>query len=619
MRARMVTQMATLLPGMVAATALLFIQLDGELGDKHHARSQRSLYGVSVYISIVEFQTSRGSLLRNAFFLLVMMSLLVRALRRFRSSGSVPAIIIVLTWTIVSEAVLFSMGGGKANGWRSRSHQQAACSLNGALYKCVHIRGYHALENWMERSPRSDCLDGRAAWGVCESGEFLCLDAVSEGKELLPVTLSNKSGAAGTNFCFSQRKWLSCHSMQETLSRFPDCLSPAAASGICGRGGRLCAWDEMQKDAPTRATKSEQHRTKSEPDMNCLPRPSHSDQFSVHVVVAMRDQSPSMKVLEDVLRMGLTNSTVFLYRRADIGLDIQGSLSTEPVAGWPCGIKVIEKALSPNRGNEAASYLSYVEEFYEKLPSMTLFIHDHGFDSWHSQLRPMYKRSRAYYMGVASRYVATQSITPAFEQLLRMPSYPDLLQFSSNVVTLSSCYHWNRSPICAGYTLTEYEESTNQSHHDLSDDFLTAKMSKIAGSLRSSDPPRKKKSDRSLMELEGSAKMHALVNDQFVQIHKEYGVAMASGGFWSCCAMFIAQPRHIQRQPRAFYSESLRELLSTHLPSYHTGRWFEFNWFTLLHANDVKVKKSLYIDIDDVYAELLNLDRRLEDLHGIID
>ena len=83
--------------------------------------------------------------------------------------------------------------------------------------------------------------------------------------------------------------------------------------------------------------------------------------------------------------------------------------------------------------------------------------------------------------------------------------------------------------------------------------------------------------------------------------------------------MFIAQPEHIRRQPRTFYSENFASIAVKTLLSHHTGRWFEFNWFSLLHANDVKVNKSLYIDIDDVYAELLNLDRRLEDLHGIID
>ena len=33
----------------------------------------------------------------------------------------------------------------------------------------------------------------------------------------------------------------------------------------------------------------------------------------------------------------------------------------------------------------------------------------------------------------------------------------------------------------------------------------------------------------------------------------------------------------------------------------------------------VEVKRSLYVDIDDVYAEWLNLDRKLADLHEIID
>ena len=83
--------------------------------------------------------------------------------------------------------------------------------------------------------------------------------------------------------------------------------------------------------------------------------------------------------------------------------------------------------------------------------------------------------------------------------------------------------------------------------------------------------------------------------------------------------MFIAQPEHIRRQPRTFYSENFASIAVKTLLSHHTGRWFEFNWYRLLHDNDVQVKRSLYVDIDDVYAEWQNLDRKLADLHEIID
>ena len=512
---------------------------------------------------------------------------------------------------------------------RTEVKTQSGCSLQGIQYMCMHISG-HQLESFMDRSPRLDCLGGKESWGVCEPGAFLCYDTVSEGKDLLPVSQRNHPGATDTNFCFSNGTWLTCRSMQQASIHFDDCLSPLAASGICGLGESLCAWSDMQKYAPENGFKLEQYRKKSGPNVHCLPEPSsRPDQFSVHIVVPMRDQSPSMKVLDDIALLGLTKSTVFLYHRADLGVNIQGLLSTEPVAGLPCGMKVIEKVLSPNRGNEAATYLSYMEEFYEKLPSMALFIHDHGFDSWHSQFRPMYKRSRSYYMGVASQHIDMQNKNSAFTKLLQMPSYRDLLQFSSNVVSLNSCYHskgWNRTPLChPAYTLNDYEKETNQSIQDLSDDLQTQRLSEISGSLSSYDSSQRHfskhsmKIGRSLMAWNSEEIPFSLTSDLFSRIHKQYGMTMRSDDFGSCCAMFIAQPKHIRRQPRMFYSKSLQALLSTHLLSHHTGRWFEFNWYRLLHDNDVQVKRSLYVDIDDVYAEWQNLDRKLADLHEIID
>jgi hypothetical protein len=176
-----------------------------------------------------------------------------------------------------------------------------------------------------------------------------------------------------------------------------------------------------------------------------------------------------------------------------------------------------------------------------------------------------------------------------------MPSYRDLLQFSSNVVSLSSCYHsesQHRTRFChASYTLTDYEKETNQSMHDLSDVLQVQKLVEIAGSLSSYDSSRRHlskhsmKSGRSLMAWTESPKIFALADDLFSRIHKQYGMTKRPDDFLSCCAMFIAQRKHIRRQPRTFYSESLRALLSTPLLSHHTGRWFEFNWYMLLHDN----------------------------------
>ena len=121
-----------------------------------------------------------------------------------------------------------------------------------------------------------------------------------------------------------------------------------------------------------------------------------------------------------------------------------------------------------------------------------------------------YKRSRSYYMGVASQHIDMQNKNSASTKLLQMPSYRDLLQFSSNVVSLNSCYHskgWNRTPLChTAYTLNDYEKETNQSIQDLSDNLQTQRLSEIAGSLSSYDSSQRQfskhsmKIGRSLME-----------------------------------------------------------------------------------------------------------------------
>eukprot|EP00960_Hanusia_phi_P008732 249844-Hanusia_phi.AAC.1 len=131
----------------------------------------------------------------------------------------------------------------------------------------------------------------------------------------------------------------------------------------------------------------------------------------------MRDGSATMRVMDDVASMGLTNSLVLLYRRADVGLSIAGSISSPLLAGFPCGMTLQEKLLVPNRGNEAAVYLAYMVEF----SSMTLFIHDHGFGSWHSQPRPMFKRSRSFYLLMAARLRDPVNGTLVYPQIKKLP------------------------------------------------------------------------------------------------------------------------------------------------------------------------------------------------------
>jgi hypothetical protein len=88
---------------LVVATVLLFTELDAELGDHHDNVSRRSLHGVSVYISIIEFRT--GVLLwRNASFLLVMVLL---AACSFHLS-SISTFMGVLAWTFMTQGALLA-------------------------------------------------------------------------------------------------------------------------------------------------------------------------------------------------------------------------------------------------------------------------------------------------------------------------------------------------------------------------------------------------------------------------------------------------------------------------------------------------------------------------------
>ncbi|EKX37838.1 hypothetical protein GUITHDRAFT_115978 [Guillardia theta CCMP2712] len=225
-------------------------------------------------------------------------------------------------------------------------------------------------------------------------------------------------------------------------------MDPLASAGISASDGEsLCSSTVTRSAGPDR----------------CLRYPL--PEGSVHVVVAMRDASWTMKVVEDIAFMGLTNSIVYLYRRMDVGINLKGLLSSEPTAGLPCGITVVERALVPNRGNEAAVYLSHIEEFYDNLPMLMVFMHDHGIESWHSQRRPVYKRSRAYYLGLASQLVDPNTHQLVYPELAALPSHAVLMEFSATVVSLNSCYDtiW-REPLCwQQYTLNSYERETRPS------------------------------------------------------------------------------------------------------------------------------------------------------------
>ncbi|EKX37846.1 hypothetical protein GUITHDRAFT_144674 [Guillardia theta CCMP2712] len=300
----------------------------------------------------------------------------------------------------------------------------------------------------------------------------------------------------------------------------------------------------------------------------------------------MRDASPTMRVVEDVALMGLTNSLVLLYRRAD------------------------------------AVYLVYMVEYYDELPCMTVFIHDHVFGSWHSQLRPMFKRARAFYLLMAARLRDGKSGALVHPELQTFPSYSTLAGFTDNAVTLNSCYcHEHREPLCwGGYNLNDYERETNRSLHNMTGQDSLDRIYQAVISL----PERWKSRRGRWLVWEEPHQVFQQSERLFGSLHARLGRAKSwrSIPFASCCAMFIAQRKHIRRQPKQLYKESLSALLSTHLLPHHTGRWFEFNWDNLLFDPSGSLdasRRRLYVDIDDVYAQVFNETNAVADLQELID
>ncbi|EKX33917.1 hypothetical protein GUITHDRAFT_119900 [Guillardia theta CCMP2712] len=493
--------------------------------------------------------------------------------------------------------------------------QSRACSLDGSVYRCTQVAGF-SLKGFNDPSPRLDCLTGKESWRICSNGEFLCLDPSSR---LLSASQA-KAANVTSNYCYLAGAWSMCRPLEYARSRYRDCLDSFFSHGICTPGETLCEWREMNVGE----TESLRSRMQvEEPSSRCLSQAL--PQGEVHVVVAMRDASPTMRVVEDVGLMGLTNSLVLLYRRADVGLNLAGMLSSPLVAGFPCGITVQEKLLAPNKGNEAAVYLAYMVEYYDKLPSMTVFLHDHGHTSWHSQLRPVFKRSRAFYLLVASRLRDRESGALVYPEIAKLAAYSSLVGFiDENPVTLNSCYcHELREPLCfVSYTVNDYERETNRSIHDTKSQAVLDKIYRAVISLRERSKPWDRRGRRLVWE--EPPEVFQQSKRLFESIERRFGRTKSGPSipFASCCAMFIAQSKHIRRQPKQFYNESLRAILSTPLLSYHTGRWFEFHWDDLFldpsGARD-PARRSLYVDIDDVYAEVYGETNRLADLQQLID
>ena len=204
-----------------------------------------------------------------------------------------------------------------------------------------------------------------------------------------------------------------------------------------------------------------------------------------------------------------------------------------------CRINVYERMLTPNVGHEAAPYLAHILEFYHNPPELMLFAHHHRPNAWHASSESFVRRARAYYRGLTSAGSAMER------------------EFASLHASLSKCDDKDgkeQSTCCVStFPVAPYAEE-----------------------------------------------MGRTVQSVFYSVLQTNGIIdwQAEAQQLSCCAMFMARPRHLQHRPRELYQQLLDLLFArTDLPSFWTSRWFEHNWYFLFGAANFS-NIQLYRDID---------------------
>ena len=142
-------------------------------------------------------------------------------------------------------------------------------------------------------------------------------------------------------------------------------------------------------------------------DDSCLGPALPEDQ--VHIVVAVHNFLAS-SVLEWIETLGFSSaasaSTVLYYREPR---EIRNDFTCR------CRIKVYERALTPNVGQEAAPYLAHIFEFYHNPLELMLFTHHDGPNGWHASSESFVRRTRAYYLLSPAWNVNSQAFTPAVQ------------------------------------------------------------------------------------------------------------------------------------------------------------------------------------------------------------
>ncbi|GFR48970.1 hypothetical protein Agub_g10985, partial [Astrephomene gubernaculifera] len=131
-----------------------------------------------------------------------------------------------------------------------------------------------------------------------------------------------------------------------------------------------------------------------------------------HVVVATYAPEP-MALVPWIWNLGLAGAQIWIYHRLDSADPRLASASAALAAlePYPCNSTIHLQQLIPNKGREAAVYLSHIVRHYNNLPEGLALIHDHGPAARHSLCGPFFRRLRGYYAGIREQLLRVQSRT----------------------------------------------------------------------------------------------------------------------------------------------------------------------------------------------------------------
>ncbi|KAG2488085.1 hypothetical protein HYH03_013388 [Edaphochlamys debaryana] len=177
----------------------------------------------------------------------------------------------------------------------------------------------------------------------------------------------------------------------------------------------------------------------------------------MHVVVSTYNADPE-QLLPWLWHLGLTSAAVYIYHRLE---DHATAVKGFEGVVLPCNMSLHILPVLPNKGREAAVFLTHLVRHYDDLPLAVLLAHDHGPASRHSLCGPFYRRSRAYYRGLRllrDRWRQRQERISRGQKVSNRGRRGDqtkedlLVQFASMVVTLNSgcSEEWSRG-CCASF------------------------------------------------------------------------------------------------------------------------------------------------------------------------